>query len=120
MLQSHNFPPLEPTRRSNFPRQMWLPMVVVAISLGILAAGLLGVSGHVLWVASTGLSGFVMSYTLFALIRIRRRADAMNAKLNIALAKVQNEYRPGRPHLMKSATKDRILSRKNIDRTGRN
>ncbi|MBP2279167.1 hypothetical protein [Sphingomonas sp. PL20] len=94
-------------------------MVVIAISLGILAAGLLGVSGHILWVASTGLSGCVMSYTLLALIRIRRRADAMNAKLNIALAKVRNEYRPDRSHLMKSATKHRILSRKNIDRTGR-
>jgi hypothetical protein len=117
MLQNHDFPQAEPMRRSNLLRKMWLPMVVIAISLGILAAGLFGVSGHILWVASTGLSGFVMSYTLFALIRIRRRADAMNAKLNIALAKVQNEYRP---HLMKSATKDRIISRKNIDRTGRN
>lgn len=119
MLQNHDFPPAEPVRQSNLLRQMWLPLVVIAISLGILVAGLFGVSGHIVWIASTGLSGFVMSYTLFALIRIRRRADGMNAKLNIALAKVKNEYHPGRSRLIRPDTKHRILSRKDIDRTGR-
>ena len=118
MLQNHSFPPAEPARHSNLLRQMWLPMVVVAISLVILAAGLLGVSRHSLWVASTGLSGFVMSYTLFALIRIRRRADAMNAKINVALAKVQNEYRSDRIRLIRPDTRHLPLSRKDIDRTG--
>lgn len=120
MLQSHNFPPAKPARLSRLLRQMRPPLFVIAISLAILVAGIFGVSRHILWMASTLLSGCVMSYTIFALIRIRRRADTINAKLNIALAKVKNEFQPERSYLVESATEHRILSRKNIDRPGGN
>jgi len=120
MLQNYDFPPAEPARQSSFLRQMWLPLVVIAVSMGILVAGLFGVSGHILWIASTGLSGCVMSYTLFALIRTRRHADAINAKLNIALAKVRNEYRPDPPHLIRLDTEHHNFPHKDVDRKSRN
>lgn len=115
MLQNHDFPPAEPVRQSNLLRQMWLPLVVIAISLGILVAGLFGVSGHIVWIASTGLSGCVMSYTLFTLIRTRRHADVINAKLDIALAKVRDEYHPDLQRYIGLNTKHHMLSPKSID-----
>lgn len=93
MLQNHDFSPTEPMRHFKLLRRLWLPLAVATMSLALLAAEFLGLSSHIVWIGSTALSGFVMSYVLFALIQTRRRAAAMHAKLDAALAKVRNRYR---------------------------
>ena len=88
MLYDHRFPEPASKRPSNFIERNWLPLAVVSASLGLLTAGLLGISPGRVWFGSTILSGFVLSYSVFVLIRSQCRSDIINAKIESVILEV--------------------------------
>lgn len=86
MLYNHHFPEPASKRSPGFIGRNWLPLAVVTVAVGLLVAGLLGVSTHKIWIGSTMLSGFVLSYTIFVLVRSRRRLYRLNRRLGAALS----------------------------------
>lgn len=88
MLHDHQFSGPASKRSSNFIGRNWLLLAVLSLAVALLASGFLGVSPRSIRVGSTMLSGFVLSYTFFVLIRSRRRLNKLNAKIDLALAEV--------------------------------
>lgn len=86
MLYDHRFAEPSPKRTFGFLGRYWLPLTVVSVAAVLLIAELLGLNPHIVWAGSTMLSGFVMTYTLFVLVRSRRRLDKLNKRIDIAIA----------------------------------
>ena len=77
MLYDHSISGPCPRRPNIIIRRNRLPMMIFAVAAALFGAKALGVSLRWVWVGSTLLSGLVLSYTLFSIIRAHHLFDLL-------------------------------------------